>query len=267
MKHHSQLKQLLLLFVALFISNCAFSQKMYANVNVGYGIGMGKSFLLSEGDESSYGLVFSSLGKGLNMGGAFGYMFSEHFGAELGVSYLMGEKTKAKVDDPDFITTQEVSSKMLRFIPTIIITGGGEKIKPYAKFGIILGTGSILSYQTYREKNINDKSSSTLKDYGGIAFGIQGGAGATYKLSDKVSLFGEINTINMSYFAKKGKLIESTANGKDILPDLSISEKEVEYVETMSNTFVPDMNKPKQQISFPKPFGSLGLNVGVRFGF
>ena len=34
--------------------------------------------------------VYGSLGKGLNFGGAIGYMFNKNIGAELGINYLIG---------------------------------------------------------------------------------------------------------------------------------------------------------------------------------
>ena len=74
----------------------------YVGVNVGYNAGAGNAnvdFLdvmnssnTTTIDESEN--IKFSFGKGINAGISFGYMFNENIGAELGVQYLIGGKTK-----------------------------------------------------------------------------------------------------------------------------------------------------------------------------
>ncbi|MGB0404315.1 MAG: hypothetical protein ACPGEG_09480, partial [Salibacteraceae bacterium] len=110
-----------------------FSQGSYLNVNAGYNFKMGSSNIMGlynyteTNSGSTEEQVHSSLGKGLNLGVAFGYMFTENIGAEIGGSYLLGGKTKATDKYSDGSTTEyEVSANMIRINPSVVISAGGE---------------------------------------------------------------------------------------------------------------------------------------------
>lgn len=65
----------------------------------------------------------------------------------------------------------------------------------------------------------------------------------------------------------KGEVTEYTYNGTDELGDLTTSEKEIELVNSYSydSNNVPSDSGPTKALKERLPFGSLGLNVGVRF--
>jgi hypothetical protein len=207
-------------------------------------------------------------------------MFNEHIGAELGLSYLMGGKSYSKISEtriypnyPSEYYNQEstISSKMFRMIPTLVIEAGGEKINPYAKFGLVVGFGSVLcesNYNSYDEWDGLETTSQKIQLSGGSALGLTSSIGAMYNLSEKMSLFGELNMINMSYSPTKGELTEYKENGVDKLSSMSISEKEVEYADSYDRYyFFNDSSKPSQVLKQSLPFGSFGINVGMRASF
>ena len=209
------------------------------------------------------------MGKGFNFGGAFGYMFNKNIGTELGISYLLGGTTKAiseytnKIIEPDGTTTintgkgtYTLSSTMFRFMPSIIISSGFESIDPYAKFGFIIGTGSVILDS---ESDQND-TKSTWKYNGGLALGMTGAIGANFPVNDKMAFFGEINIVNMSYAPTKGEFIESIINGQDVTDD-----KGIEFVDKIytSSEYTPDSG-PYQELKNTYPFGSVGINIGLR---
>lgn len=75
--------------------------------------------------------------------------------------------------------------------------------------------------------------------------------------------------VNFSYSPTKGKLTESTLDGTDRLPDLTTDEKEVDFVKsytTETNTPYSHLI-PRQELKETYPFGSYGLNIGLRIGF
>jgi hypothetical protein len=206
-----------------------------------------------------------SLGKGLNFGGTIGFMFNENIGAELGISYLLGGKSEAKDSYPGGTTDYTISSKMLRINPSIVIAAGLDNINPYAKFGLLIGSGSI-----FYEENDNDDGDvyvMKMKLNGGMAMGLTSAIGATFSLSEKMSFFGEFNMVNLSYAPSKGEITKATYNGVDELPDMTTREKETEFVDsyTLSGENPFPNSQPRKELKQKMPFGSFGVNIGIKF--
>lgn len=268
--------------ICLFTNN-TFAQGAYVQVNTGLAFAMGAQNLdyldFNNYESNSTGSDYTStreqvsvsLGKGFNIGGAFGYMFNEHVGAELGLSYLVGGKSEANTTERstnyNSTTDYTLSSKMIRIIPTLVIATGGEKINPYAKFGVVIGSGSVL----YETNSISDGDIyiSNLELSGGMALGLTSSIGAMYNLSDNMALFGELNMINMSYAPTKGETTLATYNGIDELSTMTTNEKETEFVDsyTYNSASSTSDSQPNQDLKIRLPFGSFGINVGLKINF
>jgi hypothetical protein len=262
--------------VFVLIAGNIFAQGAYVSANIGYGF-MASSANLNNGDyldfynytsgsnSATYEQVNVSLGKGLNFGGTIGYMFNKNIGAELGISYLMGGKSKAKDSYSGGTTDYTLSSKMLRINPCLVLTAGLEKINPYARFGLVIGKGSV-KYE-YNDNDDGDISIYKMKLDGGMALGLTAAIGATYSLNDKMSLFGELNMVNLSYAPKQGEITEATYNGIDELPNMTTSDKKIDFVDSYTEQFEtnPPDSEPTQMLKYKLPYGSFGINFGVRF--
>ncbi|MCK4662063.1 MAG: outer membrane beta-barrel protein [Bacteroidales bacterium] len=269
------LKTLLMVFVISLFTSSLFPQGVYVSVNAGYGINMSSHNLeyfgfynYTSGNTSrTYEQVYVSLGKGLNFGGTFGLMFNKNLGAELGVSYLLGGKSIAKDEYVGGTTDYTISSKMLRLMPSIVIASGLEGINPYAKFGLIISSGSIIF--DLEDKDSGDISIMKVKFDGGLALGLNAGIGVQFNMSDNISLFSEINMISLSYAPTKGEVIEATYNGTDMLPDMTTRQKEAEFVDsyTYNSSSPPPDSQPDQELKQKLPFGSFGVNFGLKIGF
>jgi len=64
---------------------------------------------------------------------------------------------------------------------------------------------------------------------------------------------------------KKGELKEASYNGTDMLPNMTTSEKEIEFVKEITYDYenMPPENDPTQALKIKFPTGSVGLNVGA----
>jgi hypothetical protein len=274
-------KMLMIVFVISLFSNTLFAQGAYVKINAGYGMNM-SSFVAQEYSQSSTNIppysysytteaVNYSLGKGLNFGGAFGYMFNKNIGAELGISYLLGGTTKI-VNESNFATghstfEQTMHSNMLRFIPSVVIASGFEGINPYAKFGLLIGTGSF-----FVDSDANDDGDIMVENWkynGGFALGLNSAIGAMFTINDNISIFGEIDMVNLSYAPTKAELTEASLNGVDQLPTMTTREKETEYVDsyTFDSANPVSDSEPAKEVKFKMPYGSVGLNVGLKISF
>jgi hypothetical protein len=239
-------------------------QSAYVNINAGYSFSM---------NSQNFGQVLSQ-GKGLNFGGSFGYNFNRYIGVELGFSYLIGGRYKEKIYDyfsedlsnnvyrsKSHKINNTLSSNILIINPSLVISPGLARVNPYARLGLVIGTGSVIedyegtvsevfvNYTTGYEQYYTDIYNDKLKFKGGISIGLNAAIGAVFTLKDNMSLFSEINIINMLYVPAKVELIKATENGVDLLPYMTTDEIEM----NVYNEFFP--------------FRSVGLNFGIRISF
>jgi opacity protein-like surface antigen len=262
----------MVLVISVFTNNLH-AQGAYVNINLGYGLKMSSqnmpdynmNNLTMDSTSSTLKQINASLGNGFTVEGAFGYMFTKNIGAELGISYLLGAKVTGKAAYTDGSTADyNLSAQMFRINPSVVIACGFNKINPYAKLGVIMGFGSI----TYEEDNNGPGTTEVMKTTlnGGVSFGLNAGAGVIFKLSKLLSLFGEINMVNLSWAPTAGKMTEDNLNGTDQLPNLTTNQKEIDFVRSYTNDSKnprPD-SEPRQELAQKFPFGSVGLNIGLK---
>jgi len=219
----------------------------------------------SNNDSAKIDQVNVSLGKGVSFVVTAGYMFNKYLGAEIGFNYLLGTKTKAVYITDYGKTDYFISADMIRFVPSVVITAGLDRVNPYAKFGMILGIGSVTNEMTYEEGSTLVEKTFVMS--GGTAIGCMAVTGVLVKLNKHFSFFGELTMVSLSYAPTKGKLIHATYNNNDLLPGLSVKDKETEYVRSLKVNYLdpePD-DQPKKELRQKLPFGSFGISAGVRF--
>lgn len=258
--------------LALFTFNLFAQKNFYVKLNGGYNMGIisyNGSNQTQSGTVTSYEKVPFSLSSGIQFGGAAGYMFNKFIGAELGVSYLIGNTVSMMDKSNTSSTSENVSSRLLNFMPSLVITPGFEKLNPYAKFGLSLGSASITDKMETTNNNGSSITTSTQTRVfdGGMAIGFMGTLGMSYKINDKVSLIGELNIASVSYSPTKSEYTEYKQNGIDMLPSMPKSQKNVEFVDSYSqdNNSQSDPNSPRKSIAPSFPFSSIGVNIGVMY--
>jgi hypothetical protein len=273
------IKSLLVLLYAGINFNTVIAQGAYFTVGTGYNLPTstqtldGMSFYNETITDNSttYQQNYVSLGKGLNVGGAFGYIFNEHIGAELGVSYLIGSTWESVTEynsnfsGSNMKFTNQISSKMARVNPQIVMSFESNRITPYAKVGLMLGAGSMTVNGL-----LNDNSSvteQTLFYTGGIATGFTTTIGASVALNDKISFFGDLNLVNMSYSPTKGVLTKYTEDGLDLLPSFDLIDKEIQFVDSYveDDNVQPAITEPAKALKMKFPFSSCGLYFGIKY--
>ncbi len=253
----------------------------YVGLNAGYGAAAGAANVLNIENSSNTSTIDEteaikfSFGKGVNAGLSFGYMFNENIGAELGVQYLIGGKTKytetnASGGFGSSTFTGDVSAKMVQIKPTIVLATSMKNMTPYAKLGMVIGSGKITqnnqSTSTGGGATFTTAQKAELK--GGMAIGFTAGMGLNFSVNDKLSINGEVNMVNMQYSPKKGTVIAYSENGVDKLSTLSVRDREIEFSKKVTTTSTPRPNTlPSQETSIAMPFGSIGINVGVKYNF
>lgn len=270
-------------FIAAYGAN---AQGLYGELSVGYGLGnpayvMGTDTYkdLVSGNTTEKPLV-GSVGQGFNVTLTPGYMFSKHFGVELGINYFMGaEKTisESRTSNSSIYSKTTAHSNQFRLIPTVVVSSGGDKLSVFAKGGLMLplvgstkvdvDASSTANMVTYNKTQVE----STVK--GNVSLGFRGAVGVDYKFSEKLSIFGEV--FHTSLFIKqKSRTIDTyTVNGTDQLATTPVYGKETNYVDELNaNSNVAgnagfNQDKAKDELAGRTNFNQVGLNIGVKFNF
>lgn len=267
----SKLATLLIAVTLCLFADNLLAQGLYVSINAGAALKMSSSNLSGNINSTTNSVsttqeqINVSLGQGKNFGGTLGYMFNENIGIELGVSYLSGDKSNALETLINGSNSSSFSSSMTRFNPTFIIASGMDKINPYAKFGFIIGSGDVIG--SGKMTSGTDVINFEMKMNGGQAYGVNASLGALYNLNKKIALFAEITTINLSYAPSKGVLTVFTYNGTNQLQNMTTKNKEINFVDSYTAKKVdttPD-SQPSTELKQKYPFGSIGLNIGLKY--
>jgi len=240
-----------LLLPVLFFSVINVSaQKTYLTAGVGYGF-----FLPPITNSSSMPYTTSNhintLGRGMNYGFNIGYMATEHAGVDLGIWYVAGSTFKSfAMDSIRSEVPVRFRGNTLRIMPALKLSWG-TKHKPYAKLGFLLGIASEAEYEAiYSVNNIGASSEYiiTHKFSGGSSMGWTGAVGINFSGEEKISFFIEASMCSQLYE-----------------PVMETKEEPGAAPVTFNLVDDPNPNNPyeKQKPSFP--FGSFGINAGVKF--
>lgn len=278
-------KKIFLTLTVIALSFNAFSQA-YVKFGVGYNMAApSREMSFQDRTDSKLSIVKGSYGKGITPALGFGYMINDNFGAELGLSYLLGGANKADIkvnqSGPGYVysNTTEVSSKArgIFLSPSLVVKAGNSesKLRPYARVGFVLPlAGKVTTDVNTTEVTTFTGLSATTKKTeevtetkGKLSLGYTGAFGVSYSLSEKLGLFVELSGQALNIWSKSSKLTKSTTDGKDNLPGLDVNDKETEYVNDLDTSVTQPSTSPAKALSQTANFNSLGLNVGLTFKF
>lgn len=264
------IKSISVLFLLVISFYC--KAQFYVNSNTSYGLSLAPMTISANYSPNKVESVKSSFGKGFDFGVGAGYHFNKNIAAEIDFTYLIGGKIKF-TDSSNPSTpaeTEELSATMFRIIPTLKFSGG-EKFKPYAKIGLVIGLGTRL-----KDESVNyfaswtgsvEKYEETVIFSGGTSLGMKGNVGLDYSISEKFGVFAEINFISQAWAPKKAETTRYLLNGEDKLATLDVRDKETEFVDSYNPNETIQPNQPNKSLKLYLPFSSWGANIGIKFTF
>jgi hypothetical protein len=240
------------------------AQSIYINVDGGYNFESERDVITTTVKSSSEENIYGSYGRGIGWGAGLGYMINEHVGGEVNFSMFFGPEYRASYSDASGASgTQTLKGSVMRLTPSIKITAG-DKMKPYCKFGLVIGLNPKLEgTASYKYAGGSGLISEHIS--GGAPLGFMGALGLDEKLTGKISFCAEINFVSLRWAPDKNEWsIEQTEAG-------------VHLNESGTTTFVDKLNSPvpessvfhvyKEQLKSYMPFGSFGFKAGLKFSF
>ena len=195
------MKKVVITMGAFFALSVATAQGGYASLSVGYAAGTSIEAIGVETTETATGTISSqkniegTYGSGIPIALAGGYMFSEHFGLEIGVNYFMGSVVVSEITNKpgDYKDISASQGDQIRVLPQLVLSTGSDfPIEIFAKAGVVMPVVGSTSFN----KNITMGEVSVLSvegnATGNFSYGYTGTVGAAYGISDNLSIFGEL---------------------------------------------------------------------------
>jgi opacity protein-like surface antigen len=235
-----------------------------------------------DGDLVSKESVTGSFGEGFRTGLSVGYRFTDRLGAEMGINYYASNsKTMLEtISQGETVLQAKGQVKAFDLAPALVLYLGEVKgFEPYTKVGVIVPIDGKLEIKTnaisngaivYREDVI--KPNATV--------GFLAALGTSYKISNKLSAFGEIEYRNFTVHGKDKEVIEYTYNGTDrlALPEghplyVTTAERYTNYSDRLNsnsnneatNASGFDSSKPSDDLSSYISISGVGLTLGLRY--
>lgn len=295
----------IILTVAIAISCvCLNAQGFYIDANLGYGFGMPGNVLgqnthtdiINGVQTKSSKNLLGSIGQGFSAQITPGYMINENLGFELGINYfvgaktVMGESTSSLTVDVYGIKEEPWSnrkdvahSNQLRLSPAIVLsTGTSKTFSGYAKLGIIMPVIGSTFVETDAVSavmvapGVMEKTPIEVRTEvkGMPSFGFRGAIGLNYKITDNLSVFGELYALSLN-IRKKNQIMKSyKSNGVEGIDAMPKYNTDIEYVDELDKNSnneelngTKDYNRPNEQLFEKTSFSQLGIQLGVKYTF
>ncbi len=252
------MSRVIAVLILLLAANVAVAQEFYLGVNGSYGLGAGTQQIglnaTPSGAATSYEGVYGSLGEGGKFGISAGYLFTKHFGVELGLSYWLEKKIESTYKTTLSSTTIGLSGRGFVAVPSIVFLSNLKPVNPYGKFGLVLGL--MKSKQDGTSIDPTTRIEYTLEESGGIAIGFAGALGVMVPTGGAVDFFAEVDLHSLTYSPSKQEATKYTINGQDRLPSLANPSRD--YKESFLST------DQTASLAVRRPFSSIGFSVGAR---
>jgi opacity protein-like surface antigen len=266
---HNLARILIVALAALLLAPVASAQDIYLKANIGYGFGTSASGLGALHDDK---YRYMSLGAGFLGGAGLGYYFTDNLAVELGINYHLGRNFKSEQTENFTKIETEYRGSGLQLTPCVVITTGRENsIAPYARIGMLVGLLNQVNEVSKQSVDLPVGAPIDIRSteeqaryYGGVGLGAVAALGVDYVISDNLIIFSELQLTSFAYRPAKGELKVSKVDDVDRLPTLEDREKSWEYTNNINDVKPGENNK---RLTDKFPFGAIGINFGVKFGF
>jgi outer membrane protein W len=276
------MKKVSLLVLCCAIATMTIAQGVFFNAGFGYAFAVAGQSLDGSGapyngtlnnTTQAYNIKSASFSSGLQAKVGFGYMANKNVGVMLDASIgLLTKKYKATIDGVSFgsgsssypgsITFEQQAILPMILMPSLVMQSEGKKWGVYSRFGIALPLNTHIILDQI-QTNAPGTGAISVDDFtmtikSSFSLGFSGAAGVKYKVSDRLSLWGEVSGLSLSVYIKQSHLTAFTHNGQSYSTTQVSGNQTVNYSKnvTVDST---GANLPSYSI----PFSNMGINFGI----
>lgn len=282
-------KSLLLLCLLFGLAGNTYSQRLYVKGGVGYSIGTNKDIYKFQsnynydlGDTMTTTSKFHtekySFGQGPGFEFGIGSKIGDYISIELTGFYHSSTNYTFRYEDyndfesyyTNFYTEIQKSGKSYGIKPGILFWLPAEGFKPYFRLGGVFAFGSLKEETEFRVFNTHPyyyptENITNVFEYNtSFAMGYSAGAGFEIALASGIKFYGEIDYSQYSITPKKGQYTEYQYRGQGFLDQLTVSEREFEFVEEYEINGTESENEPSKQLFTSYSFSNVGLIAGIK---
>ncbi len=260
------------------------SAQLYVKAGLGYAIPQsgqtmdgsgtpynGSTTVNTNAAAETFSIQSASFSTGVHGALGLGYLLSDHVGIELHGDFGLSTKKYTYTINNVLVNGVESNVQILQkakglFVlsPSLVLQTGGEKVNLYSRFGVALPLGSRISMDQVQSNQPGTGATSvydfSFKVKNSFTPGFSAAVGARYKLSDKISIWGELSILSMSLYIKEADLQGFSYNGRSQNLAYVTSAHVIKYTKDA----VVDSNQGNLP-TYSQPFSNVGLNVGVSF--
>lgn len=219
--------------------------------------------------------ISGTYGGGIPITLGLGYMFNNNLGLDLGINYFMGSEVTSDITTTFLGDGSKTTSKgyQIRVIPQIVIsTSTEEALGFYVKTGVLL---PVVGETTFKVDATSTSTTTGVQSAilvegtsaGAFSFGYTGSLGTSFRLNDNLSLFGELQGINLRMKATSQTWTSYTVDGTDMSDMLPVSATTINYVDELTATSNMVATEPTDELGTTTNYNSLGFSIGVKYKF
>jgi opacity protein-like surface antigen len=255
---------------------CLLAQPFYLKVTSGYGLGTSPKEFMNRNFTTTTTTLESqsfSFGEGLYFNAALGYNISSNAGVELEFNYTSGAALNLDIYDSSQPNSQvsykeEQKGTAVTIIPSFVLSGEFGVIKPYLKFGPILGFAGIDDKINGNGTNEGERYTFNIESSyeNNFIWGLNAALGLEVKLNEIFAVAVEVINKNLSYSPDKFIVEKYIINGVDRIRELSEAQIEVNYEEkvTSLNSGGDAVSKePRIELPFSSIVGVVGIRINL----
>ena len=211
-------------------------------------------------------------------------MMNPNFGFDLGFNYVSGNTLKssyhndigsgfADVDNSlnkSNLPPTSITGTMFTINPSIVFATHLDILKPYARFGLLVGFGTI---NTVNESKFPDSSFGGIVDFreawkysGGVSLGYNTVLGIAYPITSKLDVYAEACFNSIYDVPLKADATSASINGADILGSMN-EENKHSIFKSSYNISNQDPNSPETDSPLKFSFNAVVANIGIRMWF
>ncbi len=242
------MKKLCALVIALSCAGSLAYGQLYFKGGLGYSLSLGGIEIDRDRTENTtydhFEFIYGATGGGFEGGAAVGFAVSSSVALELGLWYEFGQSYEANDVrlNPAQNRTRKYTGTLFGFAPAVVISGEMGTLKPYARFGVLVGLPNQKLEETTPTNVITDTFS------GGMLLGFHGGAGVILPLQGNLAVFVEIAFQGGSWGPTK----------------LEEKDRNASTTTTITLKSEYNSNEPFVDTQPSIPFGNVGARAGVK---
>ncbi len=279
------------IFLAIIFFTMAFaghsqSHKFYIGVTGGYGVGILKNYIMFNNDLTNYYTWLAldmididtshvdgkkiSLTEGVTVGMFLGYKISNRLSFELMGKYNKSNNFKAESLPlyPSYPTCKcNLNSESIFVIPQLKYYLDTGRVSYYLKTGLIISS-SVVYYSQDLVLIYGSPVYETdkYKFYEGYNFGFYESFGVEYKVTTRLTVFGDLSASFINFWHKKVERTEKTMDGEDFNNDeLNRGTRELDLYPSYTPSFTGSGNPKALTQIFPA--SNTAFSAGVLFKF